>query len=280
MRRLSTVRLATQADAPREHDVWCVDRRDAKYLFRQIFDLNAYGGHGVQLSAGDVIVDVGANIGMFLLYVTQRLESMTYYAMEPIPAIFEALQKNAVQIRQPIHCVPLGLAAREGEATFDYLPRTPCCSTMYPADQGDDRERARSFTEQMIHQTVGPWLSRWIQRMPKVSQRLLVGRVMAYYGRSQPVKCQVTTLSHVIDKYQIERIDLLKIDAERAELDILRGIEPRHWPIIRQMILEVHYPRGPRYDQLVELLEVHGCRITQDGNPTNEDSQMFFVTRA
>ena len=46
---------------------------------------------------------------------------------------------------------------------------------------------------------------------------------------------------------------------ERAELDILRGIEQRHWPIIRQMILEVHYPRGSRYDELVELLETPAC---------------------
>jgi hypothetical protein len=150
---------------------------------------------------------------------------------------------------------------------------------MYPADQGEDLERARRFTEQMIHQTVGPWLSPWIRRMPAVAQRFLVERVRAFYGRSQPVTCQVATLSNVIEQCQIERIDLLKVDAERAELDILRGIEERHWPLIRQMILEVHYPRGPRYDQLLELLQTHGFRAMQGENPTNHDSQMFFLVR-
>jgi FkbM family methyltransferase len=175
--------------------------------------------------------------------------------------------------------LPLGLAAHEGEVTFDYLPRAPCCSTMYPANQGEDRERARRYTEQMIHQTVPRWLSALIRRTPGAAQRRLVDVVQAYYGRSRAVACRVTTLSHVIDQYQIERIDLLKIDAERAELDILRGIEARHWPLIRQMVLEVHYPRGPQYQELVELLEGHRFRITQGSSPTNEDSQMFFLRR-
>jgi hypothetical protein len=40
--------------------------------------------------------------------------------------------------------------------------------------------------------------------------------------------------------HAIQRIDLLKIDAEYAEWDILQGIEDRHWSSIRQVVMELH----------------------------------------
>jgi FkbM family methyltransferase len=35
------------------------------------------------------------------------------------------------------------------------------------------------------------------------------------------------------------RVDLLKVDVERAELLVLQGIAPHHWPIIEQVTMEV-----------------------------------------
>jgi hypothetical protein len=33
---------------------------------------------------------------------------------------------------------------------------------------------------------------------------------------------------------------LLKVDVERAELDVLRGVREEHWPLVRQVAMEVH----------------------------------------
>ncbi|MFM0205135.1 FkbM family methyltransferase, partial [Paraburkholderia fungorum] len=52
--------------------------------------------------------------------------------------------------------------------------------------------------------------------------------------------CPLRTLSAVIDENGIERIDLLKIDVEKAEGHVLRGIRQAHWARIRQMVVEVH----------------------------------------
>lgn len=38
---------------------------------------------------------------------------------------------------------------------------------------------------------------------------------------------------------EIDRVDLLKINTEGAELSVLRGIRPDHWKSIRQVCLEV-----------------------------------------
>ena len=47
-------------------------------------------------------------------------------------------------------------------------------------------------------------------------------------------RCAMTTVSALMAEHDLERIDLLKIDVEGAELDVLRGIRPEDWPRIHQ----------------------------------------------
>ena len=47
-------------------------------------------------------------------------------------------------------------------------------------------------------------------------------------------------LSDVIREQRIERIDLLKIDAENAETGVLAGIDDEHWRLIRQISMEAY----------------------------------------
>ena len=44
----------------------------------------------------------------------------------------------------------------------------------------------------------------------------------------------MTTVSALMAQHDLDRIDLLKIDVEGAELDVLRGIRPEDWPRIHQ----------------------------------------------
>jgi hypothetical protein len=54
------------------------------------------------------------------------------------------------------------------------------------------------------------------------------------------------------------RIDLLKIDVERAELDILRGIKDDDWPKVRQLVMEIH-DMNDSLNEVLQLLEDKGC---------------------
>jgi hypothetical protein len=65
------------------------------------------------------------------------------------------------------------------------------------------------------------------------------------------------TISQIIREQQIERIDLLKVDVERGELDVLLGIDQEHWPRIRQVVMEVHDLEG-RLATVVGLLQEKG----------------------
>ena len=46
----------------------------------------------MNLSSGDVVIDVGAHIGCFSISVAQRFPQVTVVALEPLPSNFHFLQ--------------------------------------------------------------------------------------------------------------------------------------------------------------------------------------------
>ena len=60
----------------------------------------------------------------------------------------------------------------------------------------------------------------------------------------ETITSPVKTLATLIEEERLERIDLLKIDAEKSELAILRGLRDADWRIVRQIVVEVHDPEG------------------------------------
>jgi hypothetical protein len=65
------------------------------------------------------------------------------------------------------------------------------------------------------------------------------------------------TLSRVVCDHGVERIDLLKIDAEKAELEIFRGVESQDWPKIQQVVVDVH-DLDNRLNTITSMLREHG----------------------
>ena len=52
--------------------------------------------------------------------------------------------------------------------------------------------------------------------------------------------CKLVNLSTIVDKHDINIIDLLKIDVEGAEFDVVKGIRDDHWNRIKQVVVEVN----------------------------------------
>jgi hypothetical protein len=74
--------------------------------------------------------------------------------------------------------------------------------------------------------------------------------------RAVEFQCPLRTLSGVIRDEGIDRIDLLKVDVEKSEYDVLLGIEAEHWPLIRQVAMEVD--TGELLEKVLALLGRHG----------------------
>src|SRR5262245_34479683 len=64
------------------------------HLYQDIFVLKVYLQHGITLSEHSVVIDGGANIGMFSLFVLENCPTASIHAFEPAPKTFEILKAN------------------------------------------------------------------------------------------------------------------------------------------------------------------------------------------
>jgi non-ribosomal peptide synthase protein (TIGR01720 family) len=89
--------------------------------------------------------------------------------------------------------------------------------------------------------------------------------ILTHYLKPTTIKCQLRRVSDVIRAEGIDHIDLLKIDVQRSEVDVLRGIAPSDWAHIHQVVLEVHDKDGwgteGRVRSISNLLEQEGFHV-------------------
>jgi hypothetical protein len=88
--------------------------------------------------------------------------------------------------------------------------------------------------------------------------------------------CETRTLSNVIDSEGITNIDLLKIDAEKSELDVLLGIRREHWHYIRQIVAEVQDSNG-RVEAVKSLLSENGFSVHVEQEYELRDTGLFMI---
>ena len=248
-------------------------------------EVQSYFSNGVRLNAGDTMFDVGANIGLFSLAAYQHCDrDLRIFAFEPVAAIFELLQANCERnTRKPlVNVFRYGLSHRSGTADLAYYPRAPVLSTAYPDREADLRLIKEIVLNRLIHLAEAPLALRCLRWVPPADARI-AGRLRASRRALVPVtaRCEMRTLSEVIAEYDIDRIDLLKVDVEKAELDVLNGIDVKDWPKIRQVVVEVH-DLDRRIETATRLLTAAGLRsISVEQPPTLKDTNIFtiFATR-
>jgi FkbM family methyltransferase len=255
------MRAATLSDGLQ---VWCLRKSEAAVLDHHV---QGYLDHGIEVRDGDTILDVGANIGIFGVRAVQMHEGVRVFALEPVPDIFAVLEKNAEDHGEgrlvPLNC---GAAEENGRTQFTYFPRSPALST---SDPGAWDENPGEFEEAVAGatRTAPMWYARLVPRF-------LSGFVARHLrGGSKEVDAELRTLSDIIDEHDIERVDLLKVDCEGAELPALLGIRDEHWPRVGKVVVEVHDRQG-RLDTVRALLEKHGI-----SNITVETEDGFERTR-
>ena len=92
--------------------------------------------------------------------------------------------------------------------------------------------------------------------------------------------CKLQRLSSVMSSAGIDRIDLLKIDVEKSELDVLNGIDDDDWPKIAQILIEVE-DAGGRLQDICRLLERRGfvLSIRQEADLIGTRLYDIFGTR-
>ncbi|HEY6351411.1 MAG TPA: amino acid adenylation domain-containing protein [Candidatus Angelobacter sp.] len=243
------------------------NRNETEYLYDEIFVRQAYLRHGIIIPANACIFDIGANIGLFSLFADQHAPGGRIYAFEPIGPVFEKLARNVSQCGSQIKIFQAGIAAEDGEAEFVYYPRHSMLSAM---SAHADRGQARAILKQSLQnqQNAGSKLAQELSEP--------IDEILAAQLQGETWKAQLRSISQIMRDEQIERIDLLKIDVEGAELDVLRGIRPEDWKKIRQVVVESH-GRNEILHAVTALLESAGFLVKIEQEALLEGTAMRNV---
>ncbi|MEC4812232.1 MAG: FkbM family methyltransferase [Scytonema sp. PMC 1069.18] len=250
---------------PNNLEVVYQTKAEADYFYEDIFKNQVYLKHGITLRDRACIFDVGANIGMFTLFVNQKCQNPTIYAFEPVPTLFEILRLNTNLHEVNVKLFNVGISNETKTATFTFYPNSSGMSSFY-GDKEEEKEVLQAImTNQLQSGMTG------MEQVMEYADELLEERLKA-----QTLTCQLRTLSEVIKENNVECIDLLKIDVQKSELDVLQGIKNHDWKKIQQIVIEVHNTEG-RLEHITNLLRMQGYHVVAEQENLYEGSAIHNV---
>lgn len=226
-----------------------LNRGETDFLYRELFTDNAYFRHGIALPAGAVVVDVGANIGLFTLRVAAHSPGARIVAVEPVDELADAVALNAELYGADVTVLRTALGSAEGETAFTFYAHNSVMSGRF-ADPVEDLDVLRGYLLTGEDAREGAQLD-----------RMAADRMAA-----EPRRVPVTTLTAVVRELGLDRVDLLKIDVEKAEAEVLDGIDDSVWPRVDRIVMEVHDVAGRLADVLARLRD-RGFDTTTDQDP-------------
>ncbi len=264
-----------QLTLPNGEKTYCVDEMTAKYIFDEIYLVKVYLSHGITVKAGDVVFDVGANIGLFARFIAAHASDLEIYAFEPIPQIFRVLEANLEDVPARITTYNVGLGEDEQELTFYFYPRVSGDSTAVPIDWDRKVQLYLENYEEIFCDQIPA--ARHIQ----VSERKsFVESILKHMYKGKKVQGKIIPLSNVIKEHNIQTINLLKIDAENFERHVLSGIEDQDWQKIQQIAMEVHqHIKGGEnlLEEIRNLLEGQGYSVFVGGESRETKLDVFML---
>lgn len=227
-------------------------------MIDEIVGRRVYLQHGVAVSAGDVVFDVGGNVGVAAAFFAYECGAGVVHSFEPVAPLYELLAAN---LRPFPACTAhsYGLSSEAGIQSATFYPDVAVMSGLF-ADQQRDMDLLRQAMVNM-----------------GLSETAAGARVAEYDGLE--VTAELRTFSVVRRELEIEQVDLLKIDVERAELDVMLGITEHDWPRIRQVVAEVHENANAK--AIARILHDRGFHTTweQDRELVGTPIKLVFAKR-
>ncbi len=233
------------------------NRTETRFMHHEIFESCCYFRGGVELGDGDVVFDVGANIGLFSLACHLRSTGVRVYAFEPLPESYRVLEANFAVHGIEGSAFNCGMDAHAGEVELEYYPH----ATVLSGRSGNSALQTE-LVRAMVRTAVG-------------EDGQVLEEVMANRLASRPVACRMATVSEMLRRLNLEAVGLLKIDVEGSESRVLEGIADSDWERIRQLAIEVH--GADVLAQIERSMSTRGYRVTIEQEEELRGSDLFML---
>lgn len=185
-------------------------------LVEEIFFEHVYTPDYLQIERNDVVVDIGANVGVFTVFAASRTQN-TVYAFEPFPDSLEILKRN-ISMNSLNNVIPCGFAVSDKISSATLL-LSPIRSTRHLlSDRAilDQLEKYQTDAEHIQFKDIMPMI------------------------REEYVEVPTTTLQSIMDINGIEHIDFVKMDCEGSEGLILASTPKNYLKRVRKIAIEFH----------------------------------------
>lgn len=184
--------------------------RDTAYIYEEVFERKIYECAKFRVPDRPVILDVGANIGLYAIWAARRYQPAAIFCYEASPNTFRYLADNTsrhiTSAKTKVLCTNHAVSGIAGqELVLHQAPFISGISTML-----DEKDV--------------PWV-----RDLKKSGELISHKV------------RTTTLSAELASNAIARVDILKIDVEGHFMEVFAGLQPSDFTRIGNIVLEAEY---------------------------------------
>ncbi len=185
----------------------------------EIFNERVYRVTKDHLAGPGVVVDVGAHIGTFSLFVS-ALGANTIYALEPNPDNFRQLEKNIAlnNLEQLIYPIQVALWPEEHILVMENFYSDSRVTDVVPLES----EISKGITPTDVD--------------------------------DQGFSADTMTLDMLLDTYSIDEISVLKMDIEWSEYEVLPSLDDETMRKIRYLVLEFHGTDAATFGKLIAHL--------------------------
>ena len=209
---------------------------DLRYVVREIFFKRVYNPVYLPIERNDVVVDIGANNGVFTLFASSKTRN-AIHAIEPSPRNVAILRHNiAVNGLHNVTVHECAVSDTVGSAKL-FL-------------------NAADGQQNLLSEHVIP------DRIKQYRDRPDLKHILSYTDEAESfIEVPTTTLPAIIDSNNLEQIDFLKLDCEGAESSILRSTPEAYLKRVKKIAMEFHdHLSDINHEELQRILQGVGFR--------------------